>query len=61
MNTSTDKYLVQIGKDKGAYKTKWAFDNKTQAIRYYSGLNTHSGYKKRLISPEGKVLSRTLT
>ena len=48
---STD-FLVQIGKGKSAYKTKWAFTgNLGQAVLYYNGLNIGNGYKKRLLMP----------
>jgi len=32
----------------------------SQAMLYYSGLNVHSGYKKRLVR-DGKVIARCLT
>lgn len=59
--TPQNEYLVQVGKNKGAYVTRWSFTNYNRAAIYYSGLNVHSGYKKRLVSPEGKILNRTLT
>ena len=42
-------YQVQVGKGKGAYKTRWVFTGETQAWHYYSCLNIGNGYKKRLL------------
>lgn len=57
----TPKYLVQTGKERGAYRTRWAFDRESQAVLWYNGINTHSGFKKRIVAPDGKVLARVLT
>lgn len=57
-----DEYLIQVGKDKGAYKNRYIVSSWEQAFRYYSGLNIHSGYKKRLIrNPGGKVIARYIS
>ena len=46
------EFLVQIGKNKGSYKTRWSFKgNLYQAVMYYNGLNVGYGYKKRLLMP----------
>ena len=48
-------FLVQIGKGKGSYKTRWSFKgNLAQAVMYYNGLNVGYGYKKRLFMPSSK-------
>lgn len=54
-------YLVQVGKGRGAYTTRWTFDSFGRAFMHYSGLNTHSGYKKRLVDGNGRVISRVIT
>ena len=46
------EFLVQIGRGKGSYKTRWTFKgNLYQAVKYYNGLNVGYGYKKRLLMP----------
>lgn len=42
-------YQVQVGRGKGAYKTRWVFTSEQQAWHYYSCLNIGNGYKKRLL------------
>jgi hypothetical protein len=45
-------FLVQLGKGKGSYQTKWHFKGSlSQAVSYYNGLNIGNGYKKRLLMP----------
>lgn len=51
---------VQVGKDKSSYKTKYSLDNEIEAWLYFNCLNTHSGYKKRLVI-DGKVVARVIT
>lgn len=55
-----DTYLVQIGRNKGVYKTRWSFNNETQAMMYYISVNVFNGYKKRLVK-NGTVVLRTLS
>ena len=46
------EFLVQIGRGKGSYTTKWRFKgNLHTACVYYRGLNVGYGYKKRLLMP----------
>jgi hypothetical protein len=46
------EFLVQLGKGKGGYKTRWSFKgNLYQAVMYYNALNVGYGYKKRLLMP----------
>ena len=46
------EFLVQLGKGKGSYKTRYSFKGKlAQAVLYYNGLNVGYGYKKRLLMP----------
>ena len=45
-------FLVQIGKNRGSYKTRYSIKgNLGQAVMYYNGLNIGNGYKKRLLAP----------
>ena len=49
--TATE-FLVQVGKGKGAYQTRYRFTGKLeQAVLYYRGINIGNGYKKRLYAP----------
>lgn len=49
-------FLVQIGKGKNKYRTKYELKgNFGQAFLMYQGLNVHSGYKKRLVMPSSKA------
>ena len=60
----TTEFLVQIGRGKGAYTTRYAFQgNLHQAVFYYNGINIGRGYKKRLIMPAAirPVLARELS
>jgi len=46
------EFLVQVGKGKGAYKTRYRIvGNLDQAVMYFSGINVGKGYKKRLMMP----------
>ena len=50
--TDETEFLIQVGKDKGSYKTKYKFVGKLiQAVIYYRGVNVGNGYKKRLLMP----------
>lgn len=62
--SSATEFLVQVGKGKSAYKTRYRFvGNIGQAIMYYKGVNVGNGYKKRLIVPSFNkpVLARQLS
>ena len=49
--SSETEFLVQVGKGKGAYKTRYRFvGNIGQAVGYYRGINIGNGHKKRLVS-----------
>lgn len=49
---SDTEFLIQIGKNKSAYKTRFRVTgNLGQAILLYQGLNIGLGYKKRLFVP----------
>lgn len=60
-------YSIEVGKGKSKYKVRYTFcrHQQSRAHLYYNSLNTHSGYKKRLIriTRDGvrKVLARVLT
>ena len=46
------KFLVQIGKGRSAYKTRYSFvGNLKSAVLYYRSINIGNGYKKRLLAP----------
>jgi len=48
----TTEFLVQIGKGRGSYRTRYSFTgNLAQAVFYYRCINIGNGYKKRLYSP----------
>jgi hypothetical protein len=54
-------FLVQLGKGKGAYKTKYSFTGDIrQAVFYFNCINIGDGYKKRLLMPDNgkQVLAR---
>lgn len=57
-------FLVQTGKGKGSYQTQYSFTvngmHSSQAWLYYSSINSHSGYKKRILC-DGKVIHRVIT
>jgi len=53
--SSETEFLVQIGKGRGGYRTKYRIvGNLRQAVMYYQGLNIGHGYKKRLLMPSSK-------
>ena len=52
-----DEFLIQVGRYKGAYKTKYKCANLIQASLWYRAINIGNGYKKRLIM-NGKVKIR---
>lgn len=59
-HTETE-FLVQVGKGKGAYETRYQFiGNLDEAVFYYKRINIANGYKKRLLMPSSKkpVLAR---
>ena len=48
----TTEFLVQVGKGRGSYRTRYSFTgNLAQAVFYYRCINIGNGYKKRLYSP----------
>ena len=52
---SETEFLVQIGRGKSAYKTKYRIvGNLSQALLHYKGINIGNGYKKRLTMPSAK-------
>lgn len=60
--SSSTEFLVQVGRYKGAYKTKYKIiGNLFDAVLYYRGINIGNGYKKRLLMPscsKNPVLAR---
>jgi len=45
-------FLVQIGRGKSGYRTKYSFKgNLAQAVWWYNCINIGNGYKKRLLAP----------
>lgn len=62
--TSETVFLVQVGKNRGAYRTMWSFNGDPfEAAKYYRGLNVGRGYKKRLLMPHAKhpTLAKQIT
>ena len=51
-------YQVQVRKDHGKWTTRYSLETEGQAAFWYCGLNTFGPYRKRLVSPEGKVIAR---
>ena len=50
--TNQTNFLVQVGKGKSEYKTRYCITgNLVQAVMYYNGINIGNGYKKRLVAP----------
>ena len=50
--TDETEFLVQVGKGRGSYSTRYRFTGDlAQAAFYYRGVNVGNGYKKRLIAP----------
>lgn len=50
--TNDTEFLVQVGKGRGSYSTRYRFTGDlAQAVFYYRGVNVGNGYKKRLIAP----------
>jgi hypothetical protein len=54
-------WKVEVGKNKGSYKPRYIVATEASAYHWYYGLNVHSGYKKRLVDPNGKVIVREIT
>lgn len=57
------KWAVEVGKGSGSYKTRYTFpsDQPVQAQFYYRSINVHSGFKKRLVNPNGVITLRELS
>lgn len=50
--SSETVFLVQVGKNKSSYKTRYSFTGDLgQAVAYYNAINVGYGYKKRLYAP----------
>jgi hypothetical protein len=59
--TDDTEFLVQIGRGRGAYATRYAFTGEiARAVFYYNAINIGRGYKKRLVMPNAMrpVLAR---
>lgn len=54
-------FKVQTGKGRGKYQTRYSLSSREQAEMYYAMLNIHSGFKKRLVSPDGVVIARYIS
>lgn len=62
--TDDTEFLVQIGRGKSAYTTRYSFrGNLHQAVMYYRCINIGRGYKKRLVMPAANrpVLARAFS
>lgn len=50
--SSATVFLVQIGRGKGSYRTKYSIvGNLTKAFMYYQGINLGPNWKVRLLMP----------
>ena len=59
--TDETEFLVQVGKGRSKYETRYSFMGKLHlAVTYYNAINIGRGYKKRLIMPNAMrpVLAR---
>jgi hypothetical protein len=59
--TDDTEFLVQVGRGKGKYQTKYSFKGElARAVMHYNAINIGRGYKKRLIMPNAMrpVLAR---
>lgn len=61
MTEDSGAWRVQVGKGRSHYRTRYTLNSQGQAERYYDGLNTHSGHKKRLVAPDGKIMRRYIS
>lgn len=62
--TDNTVFMVQVGKNKSAYKTKYSFKGDIrQAAFYYECINIGNGYKKRLLMSGANkpVLARAIS
>lgn len=54
--TNQTEFLVQVGKNRSAYRTRYRFVGDIhQAAKYYRAINVGLGYKKRLYAPSMNV------
>jgi len=54
--TSMTEFLVQVGKNRSAYRTRYRFVGDIhKAAAHYRAVNVGHGYKKRLYAPSMKV------
>lgn len=54
-------FYVETGKGKSKYTKRYSFTEEYKAWFHYACINSFNGYKKRLVTSEGKVLARLLT
>lgn len=62
--TNQTEFLVQVGKNRGAYRTRYRFVGDIYAAaQHYRAINVAYGYKKRLVMPSAKhpVLAKQIT
>lgn len=53
--TPETTFLVQVGKGKSSYGTRYVFTGDLRAaVQYYNCINIGNGYKKRLLMPSAK-------
>jgi hypothetical protein len=50
-----DRWLVEIGKGSGSYRTKYALASPNQAVWYFNAINIGRGFKKRLTLEQSGV------
>ena len=50
--SSETVFLVQVGRGKSSYRTRYAFTGDLpRAVIYYNSINIGNGFKKRLLMP----------
>lgn len=47
------RWLVEVGKGSGSYRTKYALTTPNQAMFYFNAINIGRGFKKRLTLEQG--------
>lgn len=63
VGNATGQWRVQVGYGRGSYRDRYVFahNERNRAVLHFNCLNTHSGHKKRLIDPDGRVVARVIT
>ncbi len=55
-------WVVEVGMGrKNSYSTRYEFATESQAYFHFACIHTHSGGKKRILNPAGKIVERVIT